>query len=266
MSENFTGRNNAKWGDDVHIKFVELCEQEIRKGNRPNTYLSRKGWKNMVNEFNKKTGRIENAKYKKFRNKDLSLIWFRYDALFPDIVATGERARAASQEQMSGIGLDLDDEINNFYGYDQGEQFGNLNDEKSDDSDDILQHAHSVRFPEPSLKKLKSIDGVGTSSQGKKSKAKYGAVSLKHDIHSLLEMVSNKSSATSLTTSEATIEKCIDLLVTIPGISEGSEIFNFSLNLLVKKETREIFSKLYADEARKSWLEYNYQSYLKKQQ
>ncbi|KAM3379369.1 hypothetical protein P3S68_011783 [Capsicum galapagoense] len=26
-------------------------------------------------------------KYKKFRNKDLSLIWFRYDALFADIVA-----------------------------------------------------------------------------------------------------------------------------------------------------------------------------------
>nr|XP_016435067.1 PREDICTED: L10-interacting MYB domain-containing protein-like [Nicotiana tabacum] len=40
----------------------------------------------------------ENAKYKKFRNKDLSLIWFRYDALFADVIATGERARAANQE------------------------------------------------------------------------------------------------------------------------------------------------------------------------
>nr|XP_016441046.1 PREDICTED: L10-interacting MYB domain-containing protein-like [Nicotiana tabacum] len=153
-------RHNAKWDEYAHIKFIELCEQEVRKGIRPNTYLSKDGWKNMVNEFNNKTGlkytrkqmknhwdhikaectlfkqlmrgetglgwdttrkiiiadddwweqKIkENSKYKKFRNKDLSLIWFRYDALFTDIIATGERARAANQEQESEVELDHDD-------------------------------------------------------------------------------------------------------------------------------------------------------------
>ncbi|XP_060189259.1 uncharacterized protein LOC132618217 [Lycium barbarum] len=45
----------------------------------------------------------EDDRYNKFRKIDLSLIWYRYNALFSDIVATGERARAANQEQMSGI-------------------------------------------------------------------------------------------------------------------------------------------------------------------
>ncbi|KAK4430755.1 hypothetical protein Salat_0837200 [Sesamum alatum] len=39
----------------------------------------------------------ENGDYSKFRNKDLSLIWFRYDKLFSDVAATGERVRAPSQ-------------------------------------------------------------------------------------------------------------------------------------------------------------------------
>lgn len=49
-------RHKAKWDEYAYINFIELCEQEVRKGNRPNTYLSKDGWKNMVNEFNKKTG------------------------------------------------------------------------------------------------------------------------------------------------------------------------------------------------------------------
>ena len=41
----------------------------------------------------------KDVRYRKLRDKDLSLILFRYDALFSDIVATGERTRVANQEQ-----------------------------------------------------------------------------------------------------------------------------------------------------------------------
>ena len=54
MSETQT---NAKWDNDAHLKFIELCELEIRKGNRPNTHLSKDGWKNTIKTFYKKTGR-----------------------------------------------------------------------------------------------------------------------------------------------------------------------------------------------------------------
>ncbi|XP_016482717.1 uncharacterized protein LOC107803490 isoform X2 [Nicotiana tabacum] len=81
----------------------------------------------------------ENAKYKKFRNKDLSLTWF-YDALFADVVATGERACAANQEQSSGIGLNLDEEGINVIDDCDKEHFTYLNDEISDESDDLQEY------------------------------------------------------------------------------------------------------------------------------
>ncbi|CAN4114562.1 unnamed protein product [Withania somnifera] len=71
----------------------------------------------------------EDVRYKKFRKADLSLLWFRYDALFFYIVATGARARSVNQEEASGIGVDLDeDEINDIDDRDK-EHFINLNDE-----------------------------------------------------------------------------------------------------------------------------------------
>jgi len=59
-------KTNAKWDDDAHLKFIELCELEIRKGNRPNTHLSRDGWKNTIKAFYEKTGR----RYKKKQMKN----------------------------------------------------------------------------------------------------------------------------------------------------------------------------------------------------
>nr|XP_009761658.1 PREDICTED: uncharacterized protein LOC104213809 [Nicotiana sylvestris] len=150
----------------------------------------------------------ENAKYKKFRNKDLSLIWFRYDALFADVVAIGERARATNQEQSSGIGLNLDEEGINVIDDCDNEHFTHLNDEMSDESGD-LQNINSVMFPEPSLKRQKSIDGVSTSSQVRKSKKIAAATLIKKDIHSLIEFMSSKSAATSPAIDETSIEKCI---------------------------------------------------------
>nr|XP_016507895.1 PREDICTED: uncharacterized protein LOC107825535 [Nicotiana tabacum] len=108
--------------------------------------------------------KIKNEKYKKFRNKDLLLIWFRYDALFAVVVATGERARATNQEQSSGIGLNLDEEGINVIDNCDKEHFTYPNDEMSDESND-LQNINSVIFSESSLKRQKSTDGVSTSSQ-----------------------------------------------------------------------------------------------------
>lgn len=51
----------------------------------------------------------EHVDFKKFKNKDLSLVWFEYDKLFCDIAATGERARAPSQR--SGNEIAIENEI-----------------------------------------------------------------------------------------------------------------------------------------------------------
>ncbi|KAK4731345.1 hypothetical protein R3W88_024333 [Solanum pinnatisectum] len=181
------------------------------------------------------------VRYTNFRNKDLSLIWFRYDALFSDIVATGERA----QERPN----DIDNE--------GMEHFINANDEGGDESDDP-QDMESTMFPKPSLKRQISTDGIGTSNQVKKSKKKSIAASMKEDMHSLVELMSNKRTATSHVVYDPTIDKCMDFLANIPGIFERGEMYNYFVNMFLKKDIRQVFLKMPTDEARKSWMEYNY--------
>ncbi|XP_060209257.1 L10-interacting MYB domain-containing protein-like [Lycium barbarum] len=71
----FHSQSKARWDDDAHIKFIELCEQEIRKGNRPSTHLSKDGWKNMVNKFNKKMGRNYDRKQMKNHWYNMKAEW-----------------------------------------------------------------------------------------------------------------------------------------------------------------------------------------------
>ncbi|KAK4733886.1 hypothetical protein R3W88_008147 [Solanum pinnatisectum] len=175
--------------------------------------------------------KIEDVRYRKFRNKDLSLIWFRYDALFSDIVTTGERARASNQPQFFETGVNFDEEIINCIDNDGREHFININDEGGDEN------------------KI-STDGIGTSNQVEKSKTKSTTTSMKEDMHSLVELMSNKSTAISHAVDDPTIDKCMDFLANIPGIFE--------------RDIRQVFLKMPMDEARKSWMKYNYQLHLKK--
>ncbi|KAG8382555.1 hypothetical protein BUALT_Bualt05G0089500 [Buddleja alternifolia] len=139
ISQSNEKRSSARWDDFSSVKFIELCEDEIGKDNRPNSHFNINGWKNIVKRFNEMTGKNydykqlrihwdvmkkdwilfkklmnkergvdwnavknsldaldewwesklkENGDYGKFRNKNLTLIWFRYDRLFSDIAAT----------------------------------------------------------------------------------------------------------------------------------------------------------------------------------
>ncbi|MCD7459945.1 hypothetical protein HAX54_042375 [Datura stramonium] len=158
-------------------------------------------------------------------------IKFLYDALFSDIVATEERARAANQEQISGIRVDLDEEeTNDVDGYAK-EHFTNPNDE--------------------------------ASNLGKKSKTKSAAASMKEEIHSLIELMSSKSTTTSPSIDDPTIDKCMYILSNLPDIPEESGIYNYTVNMFLKKDIPQVFLKMTTNEAQKSWLEYNYELHLK---
>lgn len=95
------------------------------------------------------------------------------------------------------------------------------------------------------------------------SKTKHHVASIKEDIHSLKEFMSNKRTATSPAVDEPTIDKCFAILENITDIPPGSEIYNYTVNMFTKKEVRQMFCRLPTDEARKSWLEYNYRLFHK---
>ncbi|KAM3301586.1 hypothetical protein P3S67_016088 [Capsicum chacoense] len=198
-------------------------------------------------------------RYRRFRNMDLSLISYRYDALFSDIVATGKRAQSANQEHFFEIEIELNKEkTNDFDDFDQ-EHFVNLNDEGSDESDGA-HDMNSPIFPELSLERQLSTDDIGSSSRVKKSKTK----SAREELHSIVELLSSKSTATYHVVEDLTIDKCMDFLASCSEIDIPSEIYNYTVNLFLKKDVHQIFLKMTSDDARKSWLAYNYQLYLLK--
>ncbi|KAK1399781.1 hypothetical protein POM88_009644 [Heracleum sosnowskyi] len=189
---------NAKWTDELHKLFVELCAAEVIKGNKVGTTLNKEAWVAVHTEFvrqknvpwtirqfknhweamkpdyqlfkklkfgesglgwNENTKTIEasqiwwmqktqeNAKYAKFRDKDLSLYMQYYDTLFGDIVATGQRARAANT--YSAVNLEVGEEFTEVMGEeDEGK-------EGSGDSDDNNIQSPPNLFPSASHKPSK---------------------------------------------------------------------------------------------------------------
>lgn len=168
----------------------------------------------------------------------------------------------ANQEQLSRISVDFDEEGINDIDEDR-EHSINLNDEGGGESDDP-QDMDSIMFPKPSLKRKISNDGIGTSSQVKKSKTKYVVASMKEEMHPLVELMSSKSTVISHAVDDPTIDKCMNFLASIPDIFGGGEMYNCIVNMFLKKDIRQVFLKMLNDEARKSWFGYNYQLYLKK--
>ena len=65
-NEASKGQSSARWDSFLSLKFIELCEDEIGKGNRPNSHFNVNGWKNLVRRFNEVTGR--SYVYKQLRN------------------------------------------------------------------------------------------------------------------------------------------------------------------------------------------------------
>ncbi|KAK4727104.1 hypothetical protein R3W88_032021 [Solanum pinnatisectum] len=265
-------QTNAKWDDDAHLKFIKLCKLEIRKVNRPNPHLSRDGWKNMTDAFNEKMGRLDS--FKQLMRGHTCIGW---DATKNTIMADDDWwnkkikvhfsycsiACASNQPQFFETGVNFDEERINGIDNDGREHFINTNDEGSDESDDP-QDMDSIMFPMPSLKRHISTDGIETSNQVKKSKTKSTAASMKEDMHSLVKLMSNKSTTTFHAVDDPTIDKCMDFLASIPGIFERGEMYNYFVNMFLRKDIRQVFLKMPTGEARKSWMEYNYQLYLKK--
>ncbi|KAG0466555.1 hypothetical protein HPP92_018135 [Vanilla planifolia] len=48
---------SAIWSHDVVMMFCDLCLREIARGNRPNTHFNKAGWRSLVRNFKKYSGR-----------------------------------------------------------------------------------------------------------------------------------------------------------------------------------------------------------------
>ncbi|KAG8379760.1 hypothetical protein BUALT_Bualt07G0122900 [Buddleja alternifolia] len=210
----------------------------------------------------------ENGDYSKFKNKDLSLIWFRYDKLFSDVAATGERARAPSQR--SGNELDSGEEMFKQNIESTEDQMEHIKIGDGDDMEDIGSPNYNIAsgskqtpyinemFPSSTTIKRKCSD-----EDSKMKKKMSGAASLREDIHSLLQCLATKNSVISASSVEMTIGAAIEMLCSIPDITPRSELWNYACNLLSKKDMQEVFASQPCHQSCLCWLEFNYDQFKK---
>ncbi|KAK1366623.1 hypothetical protein POM88_042184 [Heracleum sosnowskyi] len=302
-------RLSAKWDDSSHRIFTKLCVEEVCKGNRPCTTLSKTGWANVHKEFFAITGKTYNKKqlknhwdamkadwilfdqlrqrhnkvlgwnqekktiaaddawwdaqikinpkYAKFKNKDLSVIWFNYDILFGDAVATENRALVPTGPS-TVIKLKDEDYFNN-----EGNAAaaaavaavameGAEGSECGDSQASIQPGNDDIQIPVASERKTSS----GT-------KRKKGAMSPKDDFDSLVNIMASESTESSFHTADApSIRECMDKLEEIEGIPKKTPLYWYSQNLFTRPDMRTIFMKQRCDRSRVGWLEFNYNEYL----
>ncbi|KAL5558233.1 hypothetical protein UlMin_034444 [Ulmus minor] len=106
-SEDTQGKKKAIWDSKTHEIWADLAVEQIRSGNINGTHLSKLGWKNFIENFNKATSRNYDRKQlknhwdnkypeaSKFCVKGLEHV-FKLDEIFRDVKATGARAWAPS--------------------------------------------------------------------------------------------------------------------------------------------------------------------------
>ncbi|XP_073158253.1 uncharacterized protein [Henckelia pumila] len=182
----------------------------------------------------------ENGDYVKFKNKDLSLIWFRYDKLFFDVAATGERSRASTQQRVHCVGGNDDivkenDDLPDFEEHVEIDDVSEYNDLGMENDTrfgikEISNMSNDIVFSS-----LSSLKRKFNGEDNKEKKKVSGAASLKEDIHSLLKYLENKSTTTSAPSTEKDIESAMVILKNIPEIEHKTELWCYACNLLSKK-------------------------------
>lgn len=74
-------KTKAYWSPQHHQVFVELCMEQIRKGNRPTHCFNRAGWDAIIKGFTQKTGLHYDKKQMKNHYDSTKELWKAWKTL-----------------------------------------------------------------------------------------------------------------------------------------------------------------------------------------
>ncbi|KAK2648829.1 hypothetical protein Ddye_016318 [Dipteronia dyeriana] len=80
-NEGAQGKAKAVWDPPTHEIWVDLAIEQVRAGNRNGTHLSKQGWKNFIENFNKIMGRTYDRKQLKNHWDNVKKEWQLWDSL-----------------------------------------------------------------------------------------------------------------------------------------------------------------------------------------
>ncbi|GLU17289.1 hypothetical protein SLE2022_336660 [Rubroshorea leprosula] len=191
--------------------------------------------------------KAENKEYAKFEHRGLENA-AELERMFDKIVTTGETAwtpaaGAVFPDQDVGQ-LRVEDAVDL--------------EERSGDSDDVNIMATPTQR---SNEKRKNKVGSSSNFKGKKVKSG-GAAYMQKQLDRLCDAVESYTEANLTESSRKnyadaptdSVGECMDLLLTLPGIEDGDELFMLGTRLFVKQEYRNMFRSIKSVNSKIAWL------------
>lgn len=164
-----------------------------------------------------------------------------YDTLFGDVVATGERARAANT--YSAVDLEGGEEVTDF-----GDDDGNEGSGDSDDNNFQSPPSQNL-FPSTSFKS-------GSSSVSKRKKSRAELVGEKLD--GLVVAMSCRSTTATAASEDPTLNEAIILIDSMPQFCPVSDLYFFAQQYILHPGNRTLFLKARNNELRYGQILYNF--------
>ncbi|KAL4611088.1 hypothetical protein ACB092_08G099200 [Castanea dentata] len=228
----------AQWLSRVTTIICEACVDEVFKGNRPNTYFSKKRWTNIRATFEKKTGKEYPRKdwvlWNKLKESETGLGW---DVAKGTIAATDdwwERKLMKVPEAAKFREKSLENTPK--------EGLGDTSADSSSPNDDDDIHEDETpnltQPPNPTQRKgKKRVLPSSTQNKGKK-----GGMTLQftQQLSRICDVVELRNSTFSVEPS-STIRNVMEHVCTLDGIEKGSELYLMVARIFQKREKGEMF-------------------------
>ncbi|KAK6145456.1 hypothetical protein DH2020_022276 [Rehmannia glutinosa] len=252
----------ANWTPDNHELFIDLCLEQISKGNKPGTHFTAQGWRNILESFHS----ISDLKYDRIQLKNhwdmTKKNWKVWHYLVSDdrLKWDPDRRRFGASEEEWDEYLQENPEAAQFR--DKELLFADKLDIVFDGTEDSvvtqrLNHrkkANCFTGAEPVTRRRRHNDYAAE----KEPTAQPLDARTESEFERCYDAVESKSAITEQSPPlkfNYSIEECIKCLDSIEELEQGGELYLFALDLFLKKEYREIFLNLKKSSTRIAWLE-----------
>ncbi|XP_057488836.1 L10-interacting MYB domain-containing protein-like [Actinidia eriantha] len=237
----------ATWTHAIHKVFLDLCLEQTLKGNKPGTYFTKEGWKNIEESFHKKSG----LKYERKQLKNHWDVTKEQWKLWRKLIGTGSMSWDSNTQT---FGASEEDWANYIQDNPEAAQFRLRELPFADKLETIFDGTVRSGETEPPTQRRRVSDGSTSSFLHTKEPVDANPDYRTDRLNDAVESMSFVTTQSSLGKLNYSIGECIECLDGMEEIEQGSDLYLFALDIFLKKEYREVFLQLKKSSVRVAWL------------